>query len=676
MPDDAPDFTLGAAMTKPVDSVVSPDAATEGDAAGDLTLVRRSRSLSLSGGARDGIGDVLGTLDRYAPLATDGIWLEDLTVDVAPLLADWDVEFCHRWGDWPSRLEHFPTSTAVDIGIDLVAQRRSDGRLIAIQCKARQLGSDGTGHEIGKNEIAKFQAIAANELFAERWLVTNGAVPLNATAVRAIEVSGKPIKVVNLAADVTAQAAVESGEVESDCPHCLDGEGVQTRSCMQREAVEDSVRILREHAAADSGGLPRGQARGRIILPCGSGKTRVALRIIEQLAGGGRLSVVLCPSIALVAQLRREFLQHASDEIRALAVCSDQTAGYDPAKEGNAVRALDPTQDNSNVSASEVKGLVTTDADVIAEWIKEAARDERTSVVFGTYQSASRVAEALRLTGASVEVLVCDEAHRTASLRRRRNGAGLDRLREFTLCHDQEAFPARYRVYQTATPRIYNHTASVRRVDASEYVVRSMDDEAVFGVELYRRSYVEAVENGWLADYRIIALGVADPEAYAAANELARTTESKGRSQLTTVDYLRGLALALVMGGATRTDDDRGVAVESCIAFMNTVEKSKNTAKDLQTATVRDWLAKRTGDREPAGFALEHLDATYNVAKRDNAKRRLATASADAPHGIINVGIFGEGTDSPTLSAVAFLEPRKSPIDVGVSIPPDLGGIV
>ena len=134
-------------MTKPVDSVASPDAATERGVAGDLTLVRRFRSLNLSSGARDGIHDALRTLDRFAPLATDGIWLEDLTVDVAPLLADWDVEACHRWAAWPSPLEHFLTTTAVDTGIDLVAQRRSDDRLIAIQCEAWQLDSDGTGHD-------------------------------------------------------------------------------------------------------------------------------------------------------------------------------------------------------------------------------------------------------------------------------------------------------------------------------------------------------------------------------------------------------------------------------------------------------------------------------------------------------------------------------------------------
>ena len=47
-----------------------------------------------------------------------------------------------------------------------------------------------------------------------------------------------------------------------------------------------------------------------------------------------------------------------------------------------------------------------------------------------------------------------------------------------------------------------------------------------------------------------------------------------------------------------------------------------------------------------------------------DAKRRLAEANEERPHGVVNVGIFGEGTDSPTLSAVAFLEARKSPIDV------------
>ena len=102
------------------------------------------------------------------------------------------------------------------------------------------------------------------------------------------------------------------------------------------------------------------------------------------------------------------------------------------------------------------------------------------------------------------------------------------RIRDFTLCHDNDAFPATYRVYQTATPRVYD-TRRVNLDRASDWIVRSMDDEKTFGVELYRKSYVEAVRNGWLADYRIIAVGVNGPDAYHIANTLAGENKGKGK---------------------------------------------------------------------------------------------------------------------------------------------------
>ena len=159
-------------------------------------------------------------------------------------------------------------------------------------------------------------------------------------------------------------------------------------------------------------------------------------------------------------------------------------------------------------------------------------------------------------------------------------------MRDFTLCHNNDAMPATYRIYQTATPRIYD-TRRVRLPHNSDWVVRSMDDEEVFGVELYRKSYVEAVNNGWLADYRIVAVGVNGPDVYEVANQLAQDTESKGRNRLTTPHFLRGLAFALAMGGATWSEESGSIPIKSCIAFMNTVDKSKNMAKDLQEPFVR-----------------------------------------------------------------------------------------
>ena len=195
-----------------------------------------------------------------------------------------------------------------------------------------------------------------------------------------------------------------------------------------------------------------------------------------------------------------------------------------------------------------------------------------------------------------------------------------------------------------------------------------MDDQSVFGPDLFRRSYRDAVDNGWLSDYRIIAVGITGAESHEVANALASVTESKGRNPLTSTHFLRGLAFTLAMGGATKGPEDEEINIQSCIAFMNTVDKSDNMVKALDTEPVRNWLRDRmlemdTG-RAPAAYKLAHLDASSNVTQREEAKASLAEGTVKDPYGVINVGIFGEGTDSPSLSAVAFLEARRSPIDV------------
>ena len=593
--------------------------------------------------------------------------------EVAPHIKEWDIIDAYLWSTWPDRTKEFPHTTNQDIGIDGVAVRRSDGKHIAIQCKARQLDEHGKGSNITKDETDKFINASTNPFWAERWLITNGNNDISGNNRQVLSMQDKPLKLINVHTDLLEERyAIPLTE---DCPHCQphDEEETpsQTKTCMQNEAVDESIRILKKHVQSESGGLPRGQARGKIILPCGTGKTRISLRIVERLAQPGELAIVLCPSIALVAQIRREYLQHSRIPIRVLAVCSDHTAGYDPKREDSIDTLSNPTADNSHVSVSEVKGKVTTDSKEIAAWIENGRQkhENAINVVFGTYQSGHKVADALKFSGVTATVLIADEAHRTAGLRRKKSKAKKvieeeQQIRDFTLCHDNDGFPATYRVYQTATPKIFG----VEKNTSSEWLVRTMDDESVFGVELYRKSYPEAVQNGWLSDYRIIALGVNDPKAYEQANQLASGTELNRRNAPTSTHYLKGLTFALAMGGATQGGENGSVPISSCIAFMNTVAKSKEMSRKLQTEPVRawvqEWLLNNSDSRQLKHYRLEHLDATSNVIERDEAKRKLAESSEESPYGIINVGIFGEGTDSPSLNAVAFLEARKSPIDV------------
>ena len=104
---------------------------------------------------------------------------------------------------------------------------------------------------------------------------------------------------------------------------------------MQQEAVAACVQALRaglpEHRDRWLGGsnpadwMPRDAARATLVLPCGTGKTRVSMRIMSELSEPGDLGVVLVPSIALIAQVRREYLSHIGRPVRSLAVCSDET---------------------------------------------------------------------------------------------------------------------------------------------------------------------------------------------------------------------------------------------------------------------------------------------------------------------------------------------------------------
>ena len=618
--------------------------------------------------AHDAIAQALETLEEAKSEPTGGKWLERLTAQIAPLIKEWDIPHCWTWSEWPDRERLLPDTTNQDNGIDAVAINRSTGAYIAIQCKSRQLDENGRGNDIERPEITSFISESENELYAERWLITNGDNRLNDRAGRTNSQLSKKIKVINLHADLTAQA--QGSTKDEECPHCQpnpDGEWRrQSKTCMQNDAVSTAVNRLRGQLETDADGIPIGQARGKIILPCGTGKTRISLRIIEELTPPGGLSVVLCPSIALVAQIRREYLLNRERPIRALAVCSDETAGYDPKKEDQRNTFEEVTADSSNVSADEIKGKVTTDPEEIARWIVGGQEDERVNVIFGTYQSGHRIAEALRTSETTAEVLVCDEAHRTAGLRRTKKST-VDQIKDFTLCHDNDRFPAKHRIYQTATPKIYTQKA-LREKQKEDWVVRNMDDQSVFGPDLFRRSYRDAVNNEWLSDYRIIAVGISGAESHEVANALASTTQSKGRNPLTSTHFLRGLAFTLAMGGATKGREDEEINIQSCIAFMNTVDKSDNMVKALDTEPVRTWLRDRMREmdtgRVPAAYTLDHLDASSNVTKREEAKTRLAEGTLENPHGVINVGIFGEGTDSPSLSAVAFLEARRSPIDV------------
>ena len=397
------------------------------------------------------------------------------------------------------------------------------------------------------------------------------------------------------------------------------------------------------------------------------------MRVVNELCPDGTLAVVLVPSIALIGQVRQAYLEGLRAAGRAtttIAVCSDKTA--------NAVRPSeeekgsdDVTRDTSHTHAVEISSKVASDAESVAEFLSRHAVLDRLSVIFSTYQSAHHVAAALTKTERYAQVLVCDEAHRTAQIKQVSNKKLAERVRNFTLCHNQAAFPARYRLYQTATPKVYSaENTRVQRLDRTRYAVADMNDHKIFGPTGYRRSYVHAVENDLLTDYRIIAFAV-DKMMWIAAERIRmdvdekRASQKKKQVQLTVTEAVGWLVYGIVLYGGTPEATD-GKPIRTSIAFLNRIARSKEMASWLRSdegyEEVCEYFKEKRLPAPARDAAIKHLDATDRAAERRNQLDRLENAEHNA--GITNVGIFGEGTDTPSLDAVAILAPRKSPTDV------------
>ena len=584
--------------------------------------------------------------------AGDGKWLERIVAENGSDISEWDFAKVEDFESWSGQQE---------IGIDLVGTR-ADGELVAIQCKARRKGQN-----IRAKDIESFLSASDPKKWSERWVVSpNDPAPNAYRKTFADQDPERRVRWVNIRQALEGEVARRNARKIEDDP----------RTAMQSAAVETTVRKLEGLRGTCHPGWSEDESRGRVIMPCGTGKTRVGYEISRRLAANG-LTIVLAPSIGLVRQLRQSWLdlaKAANDPLETLSVCSDSTvanpselrnreeslAGSDETRIGNEDER-DPTEDRGMVRAGELAGRVEKEHEGIRKWLRSPSRTGLRPVVFCTYQSSHHLARALRDTGSRAELLICDEAHRTAGIVKQKRKRRTEAVTRFTICHDGAEMPARTRVYMTATPR----TFAVDETQTRQLQVNTMDDEAVFGAECFRLSYRDAVKDGHLCDYRIIAISL-DREAHAEADRRALESGSAQTSL-----EVRKLGFGLAMSGAIPNPDGEGaLPIRSAIAFCNRIARSDAMAAELSRKDTGDWLRARAKESsgERKHFKIEHLDASDRTTQREAALGELRRATENAPHALTNVGIFGEGIDTPDLDAVAFIEPRKSPVDVAQNV--------
>jgi predicted helicase len=541
-----------------------------------------------------------------------------------------------------------PTNDGADTGIDIVARDIVDSgtkpKYWAVQCKCYDVR-----HKNTFEELATFFAKAEADDRYDHMMIVTASEDVSENLQAHADATGTAI--------VTLPMMREANIDWSG----LFGKFSERRTYDLREHQVRAIKnINAEFAGAD---------RCKFISACGSGKTLTSERLAESRCPAGGTILFCAPSIALVGQAMRVWVNQARMTLRPLVVCSDAKASKIDDDE-----ILDTVADLAYPS--------TTDPEVLASRFRAVSAPGVMTAVFCTYQSMGVVEAAQRKGGLpEFDLIVCDEAHRTTGVKDE-TMSDAD-VSAFQIVLDGRRILGKKRLFMTATPRIYSDVAQ-RKAAEDDYTLASMDDEAVYGRTAEELTFAEAVEKGLLTDYKVIVLAVSEDKVPATVQRFA---QEGGELPMSDAAKIIGCYKALALHGAAYASDDSPFIVDTAddggdeaeartrpvaplqraVGFCATIRDSKRIDRFFER--VVDEYAAGTGDDLGLDCELDHVDGTMNSKERN---RRLEWLQQDASveggrpvcRILTNARCLAEGVDVPSLDAVIFFAPRKSEVDV------------
>ena len=577
-----------------------------------------------------------------------GTYFENLIIQYFKHEASYQDLYCNVWtySDWAA-LQGLPKN---DAGIDLVAQTQGTNEFHAIQCKFY-----AEDYRVQKADIDSFFTASGKKSFTHRIIVstTNNWSP---NAEDALQDQNPPVSKVDL-------NDLENSQID------------WSRFKANEATVLKAQKTLRPHQINALNSVEHGlqtAERGKLIMACGTGKTFTSLKIAEKLAGKGKRVLFLVPSLSLLSQSLTEWTQESATPLHSFAVCSDSDVGKKRKSEDDIVQTF----------THELRYPATTEPSRLAVEMQKRHDAEHMSVVFSTYHSIDVISKAQKeFDLAGFDLIICDEAHRTT-------GATFDDDDEsnFVKVHDAGFIKASKRLYMTATPRIYGEAAKAS-ADKDNVALCSMDDEKLYGKELYVISFSEAVRLDLLVDYKVIVLAV--DEAH--INRRLQNLLSDENNQLKVDDAAKIIGCWKALSKQDTQEDLSGDvdpmrrAVAFCQVIEPTIEgkskthkvSSKNIANmfaDVVEAYKTQELEDNFDDSSLSisvklNCEAEHIDGGMNASQKEAKLTWLkAEPPVDTCRILSNVRCLSEGVDVPALDAVLFLTPRNSQVDVVQSV--------
>ncbi|GAA7536548.1 hypothetical protein MMM125_09060 [Helicobacter pylori] len=402
-----------------------------------------------------------------------------------------EYESIKLWSEWELR------NNECDRGIDMVVTTTSK-EYIAVQCKFHQ-------DRISLNEIATFlsklQSGVGEVRFKKGIIISTSNLSSDALKeIEQIRSNGMGIDIDEITEEDFIYSQIDwekfdPTQTQGELPLC----DKKKPRPHQTEAIEETKKYFSD---------PK-NTRGKLIMACGTGKTYTSLKIMEAL--DPKITLFLAPSIALLSQTFREYAQEKSEPFYASIVCSDDKVG-----KGKKSKSDDGIDD---INFTELPLKPSTRLEDILSVHEKAKKENKRFIIFSTYQSALRIKEAQEMGLDEIDLVICDEAHRTVGAMYSTNER--DDKNAFTLCHSDEHIKATKRLYMTATPKVYSESSKAKAKE-SDNVIYSMDDAEIFGEEIYTLNFSKAIALDLLTDYKVIILAVRSKNLSGVTNSVNR----------------------------------------------------------------------------------------------------------------------------------------------------------
>ncbi|GAA9644223.1 hypothetical protein Va27_13130 [Helicobacter pylori] len=566
-----------------------------------------------------------------------------------------EYESIDLWNDWELR------GKEGDRGIDMVVTTTSK-EYIAVQCKYHQ-------NNISLNDIATFltqlqsgvQSVVGKIRFKKGIIISSSNLSSNALkAIEEIRSNGMGIDIDEITEEDFIYSQIDWEKLDttqSELPLC----DKKKPRPHQIEAIEQTKKYFSD---------PK-NTRGKLIMACGTGKTYTSLKIMEAL--DPKITLFLAPSIALLSQTFREYAQEKSEPFYTSIVCSDDKVG-----KGKKNKSDDGIDD---INFSELPNKPSTRLEDILSVCELAQKENKRFIIFSTYQSALRIQEAQRMGLGEIDLVICDEAHRTVGAMYSSNER--DDRNAFTLCHSDDNIKAKKRLYMTATPKVYSESSKARAKE-SDNAIYSMDDESIFGEEIYTLNFTRAIALDLLTDYKVMILAVRKENLSGVTNSVNKKIsrlEAEGTKldkKLINNEFVckiigthKGLAKQdlIALDNENKKDYDLQNQQDTkpsqrAISFCKSISTSKRIKDSFETIMeCYDEELKKKSFKN-LQISIDHIDGTMNCKDRLEKLEELNESQHNTCKVLSNARCLSEGVDVPALDSIVFFDGKSAMVDI------------